>query len=83
VTVASVDIGSGKRDVIEAALDLDEAKQADDGGKLEADGDSSYFAVMNRDHLHFSLAPQRDGLLPVNNPQRLIRRVQKKRLLHI
>ena len=83
VMVACVDIGAGERDVIEAAFDFDEAKQADDGGKLESERDRPYLAVVNRDHLHFSLAPQRNGLLPVNDLQRLIRGVQKKRLLHI
>src|SRR4030095_515934 len=69
VIVPGVDVIAGKRDVIEPALDLDETKQADHGRQLEAELDRPYLAVMFRDHLHFSLAPQRDGFLPVNDLQ--------------
>src|SRR5262245_11525097 len=54
VMVARIDVGPGERHVVEPALDLDEPEQADHGRELERERDSSYFAVMNRDHLHFS-----------------------------
>src|SRR5262245_44498464 len=82
VVVAGVDIGPGEGNVIEAALDPDETEQPDDRGQLEADGHRPYLAVVDRDHLDLSLAPERDRLLPVNDLQRLVRRVQKERLLH-
>ena len=83
VIVSRVDVRARERHVIEPALDLDEAEEADDGGQLETDRNRPYLALVMRDHLHFSLAPERNGLLPVNDLERLVRRVQKKRLLHI
>ena len=82
VLVACVDIRAGKRNVVEPALDFDESEEADDGGQLEADGHRPYLAVVDRDHLDLPLAPERNRLLPVNDLQRLVRRVQKERLLH-
>src|ERR1051325_342815 len=82
VIVARVDVGPGERHVIEAAFYLDEAEEADDGGQLEAERNRPYLALVVRDHLHFSLAPERNRLLPVNDLQWLVRRVQKERLLH-
>src|SRR5262245_22518432 len=82
VVVARVDICAGKRNVVEAALDFDEPEEADDGGQLEADRHCPYLAVMDRDHLNLPLAPERNRLLPVNDLERLVRRVQKERLLH-
>src|SRR6188474_230944 len=76
VMVACVNVRAREGNVIEAAFDFDEAKQADDGRKLESERDRPHLAVVNRDHLHFSLAPQRNSLLPVNYLQRLIRGVQ-------
>ena len=82
VIVARVDVRAGERHVIEPAFDLDEAEEADDGGQLEADGHCPYLAVVDRDHLYLPLAPERNRLLPVNDLERLVRRVQKERLLH-
>src|SRR5688572_18366815 len=82
VVVASVDIRAGERHVIEAALDFDEPEEADHGGQLEAEGHCPYLAVVDRDHLYLPLAPERNRLLPVNDLQRLVRGVEKKRLLH-
>src|SRR5687768_12036311 len=82
VIVARVDVLARERNVIEPAFDLDEAEEADDGGQLEADGHCPYLAVMDRDHLYLPLAPERNRLLPVDDFQRLVRRVQEERLLH-
>jgi len=82
VVVARVDIRAGERDVIEPALDFDESEEADDGGQLEADGHRPYLAVVDRNHLDLPLAPERNRLLPVNDLERFVRRVQKERLLH-
>src|SRR5207244_9683174 len=57
--------------LVEPAFDFDEAEEADDGWQLEADGHRPYLAVMNRDHLHLPLAPERNRLLPVNDFERL------------
>ena len=37
---------------------------------------------MRRNDLDFALAPERDGLLPVHDLERLVGGVQKERLLH-
>src|SRR5262249_16901950 len=80
VVVAGVDVGARKRDVIEAALDLDVPEQADDRRQLETERDRPDFAVVDGDHLHLPLAPERDRLLPVDDLERLVRRVEEKRL---
>src|SRR5262245_29471870 len=82
VSVTRVDVFAGERDVVEAALDLDETEEADDRWQLETDGHRPYLAVVDRDHLDLPLAPERDRLAPVNDLERLVRRVQKERLLH-
>src|SRR5207253_4366226 len=80
--VARVDVGARERNVIESAFDLDEAQEADDGGQPEAERHRPNLAVVDRDHLYLPLAPERNRLLPVNDLERLIRRVQEKRLFH-
>src|SRR4051812_13093221 len=82
VVVARVDVRARERDVVETALDFDETEEADDRGQLEAEGHRPYLAVMNRDHLHLPLAPERHRLLPVDDLQRLVRSVEEERLLH-
>ena len=82
ITVARIDIGAGEGHVIEAAPDSDEPQQADDGWQFEAERHRSYLAVVDRDHLDFPLAPQRHRLLPVDNLEGFVRRVQQERLLH-
>ncbi|MNC92412.1 hypothetical protein D3C83_88380 [compost metagenome] len=77
MVVARVDVGARERHVIEAPLDLDIAEQADDRRQLEADRDGANLAVVHRDHLNLALAEKRDRLLPVDNLERLVRRVEK------
>src|SRR5262249_53543872 len=82
VIVARVDIRARKRYIIEASLDLDEPQQPDHRRQLEAESDGADLAVVDVDDLDLALAPQRDRLLPVDNLERLVRRVEKKSLLH-
>src|ERR1700737_3827227 len=79
--VARVNVRARKRHVVEPSLDLDVSEQADDRRQLEADRHTTNVAVIDRNHLDLPLAPKRDRLLPVDDLQRLVRRVQKKRLL--
>ena len=51
-------------------------------GQLEADRHRPDLAVVDRDDLHLPLAPERDRLLPVDDLERLVGRVQEERLLH-
>ena len=51
-------------------------------GSLKLTGHRPYLAVVDRDHLYLPLAPERNRLLPVDDLERLVRRVQKERLLH-
>src|SRR5688500_4770741 len=83
VFVSSVDVGAGERHVVETALDADAAEQTDNRREFEGEAYASNLPVfVDRDHLHFSLAPQRHRFTPVNDLQWLVRRVQKERLLH-
>ena len=83
VVVARVDVRAGEGNVVESAFDFDVAKQSDDGGQFEADGDAVDLPVVHRDNLDLSLAPQRHRLLPVDDLEGLVRRVQEKRLFHV
>jgi len=82
VIIAGIDIGAGKRHVVESPLDLDVSKQANDGRELEADGNCPNLSVVHRDNLDLALAPKGDRLLPVDNFEGLVGRVEKKRLFH-
>src|SRR6187455_1846275 len=83
VTVARINVHARERHVVEFALDTYEAEEADDGGELEADARTPHLAVVDREHLHLLLAPERNRLLPVDHLQWFVRSVQKERLLHI
>ena len=52
-------------------------------GQLETERNRPDFPVVHRDDLDLALAPERDRLLPVDNLERLVRRVQEKRLFHV
>ena len=78
--VARVDVRARERHVVEPPLDLDVAEQADDRRQLEAEGDRADLAVVDRDDLDLPLAPKRHRFLPVDDLERLVRRVQEKRL---
>ena len=82
MAVARVDVRPRKGHVIEAALDLDVTKQPDDGWELETERNGADLPVVHRDDLDLPLAPERDGLLPVDDLERLVRRVEKQRLFH-
>src|SRR6185503_19607517 len=51
VIVTGVDVGPGKRHVVEATLDLDVPQKADDGRQLEAERDGPDLPVVDRDDL--------------------------------
>src|SRR5262245_35065515 len=82
VVVARVNVRARERHVVETPLDLDVAEQPDDGRQLEADGNGANLPVVNRDDLDLPLAQKRYRLLPVDDLEGLVRRVQEKRLLH-
>ena len=80
---SGVDIGAGERNVIDRPLDPDVPEQPDDRGQTEAELDRPDFpVVVLRDNLNLPLAHQRHRLLPVDDLEGLVRRVQKERLLH-
>src|SRR5688572_31327772 len=83
MVVPGVDIGPRKRHVVDVALDLDVAQQADDRRQLEAEGWGPNFAFIRRNNLDLPLAPKRDSFLPVDDLEGFVRGVQKERLLHI
>src|SRR5215471_20343334 len=82
VPVACVDVGARKGNVIESPLDPDVTQQANDRGKLEAERNSSDLSVVHRDDLNLALAPERNGLLPMDNLEGFVRRVEEQRLFH-
>jgi len=82
MVVPGVDVGARKWDVIDVALNLDVAQQANDRWQLETEGHGPHFAVVHRDDLDLPLAPERHRFLPVDDLQRLVRGVQQERLLH-
>ena len=61
----------------------DVPEQANDRRQTEAELDRPDFpVVVLRDNLNLPLAPQRHRLLPVDDLEGLVRRVQEERLLH-
>src|SRR5829696_5552060 len=80
--VACVDVRPGERDIVDLPLDLDVAEQTDDRGELEAKGYGPDLPVVHRNNFDLPLAPKGHRLLPVDDLQRLVRRVEKERLLH-
>src|SRR5262252_1140378 len=82
VPVARVDVRARKGNVIESSLDPDVTQQSNDRGKLEAERNSSDLSVVHRDDLNLALAPERDGLLPMDNLEGFVRRVEEQRLFH-
>ena len=77
MVVAGIDIGARERHVVEAPLDSDITQQADDRRQLEADGDARGFRGRRRRSPRPSPGTKRDGLLPVDDLQRLVRRVEE------
>ena len=73
---------AGTRKEFDVPLDLDVPQQADDRRQLEAEGNGPDFPVVHRDNLDLPLAPKRDRFLPVDDLERLVRRVQQQRLFH-
>ena len=51
-------------------------------GSLKLNETDRTLAVVDGDDLDLPLAPERDRLLPVDDLQRLVRGVEKERLLH-
>jgi hypothetical protein len=82
VLVARVDVRATERHVVDPPLDPDVPEEADDRRQPKRDRDRSHLPVVGRDDLDFPLAEQRDGLLPVDDLERLVGRVQEERLLH-
>ena len=80
--VARIDVGAGERHVVESSLDPYVAKQPDDRRQLEADRNGPNLPVVHGDNLNLALAPKGDSLLPVDNLEGLIGRVEEKRLFH-
>ena len=82
VLVAGVDVGAREGNVVKPLLYAYIAQQADDRRQLERDRNRAHFAVVDRDDLDLSLAPEGDCLLPVDDLEGLVCRVQEERLLH-
>ena len=80
--VARVDVRAREGHVVDAAFDPDEPQQAYHRRQLEADRDGVHLAVVDRDHLDLPLAEQGECLAPVDDLQRLVGRIEQKRLLH-
>ena len=83
VVVPRVDIRPGKGNVVKSAPDLDVTKQADDGRQPDAERDRLGSSRRRPRSLHFPLAKQGNGLLPVDDLEWLVRPVEEERLLHI
>src|SRR5258708_25580502 len=82
VLVPRVDVRAREGDVVDLPLDLDVAEQPDDRRELEAERDRPDLPVVHGDDFDLPLAPEGDGLLPVDDLERLVRGVEKERLLH-
>src|SRR5258708_10585565 len=82
VIVPGVDVGQGEGDVGEGTFHPDVTEQAKHRRELDPYRDAADLPVVDGDDLHLALEEHGDGLLPRNDPQGLVGRVEHQGLFH-
>src|SRR5258708_2296550 len=82
VIVPGVDVGPGEGDVGEGTFHPDVTEQAKHRRELDPYRDAADLPVVDGDDLHLALEEHGDGLLPRNDPQGLVGRVEHQGLFH-
>ena len=82
MVVAGVDVGAGERHVGEGTFHPDVTEQAKHRRQLHPDRDAADLPIVDGDDLDLALEEEGHGLLPGNDPQRLVGRVEDEGLFH-
>jgi hypothetical protein len=83
ILISGKDVASGKFHHPLLASDFNHLQESQHGRKLEGDRDASDLTIIDLQNLDFTLEEKQDRLLPRNNPQRLVGRVEKQGQLHV
>jgi hypothetical protein len=82
VAVARKNVDAGELDGPVAVFQSHELEQPHHGGKLKRDGDTVDFTIIHLEDFDLTLPKERDGLLPMEHPKRLVRGVEEQRHFH-
>jgi hypothetical protein len=82
IAISSKDIDAGKFDRPVAILEPDQLEEPHYRGKLNGDRYSVDLSVVDLEDFNFALPEERDRLLPMNNPQGFVRRIEQEGHFH-
>ena len=82
ITISCEDIDTGEFDRPMNILEPDQLEEPHDGGKLDGDRNCVNLSVVDFEDFNFALPKKRDRLLPMDDPQGLVRCVEQKGHLH-
>jgi len=82
IAISRKDIDAGEFDRPVNILEPDQLEEPHDGGKLYGDRYRMDLSVVDLEDFNFALPEKRDRLLPIDDPQRFVRRVEQKSHFH-
>ncbi len=82
IAIARKNIDAGEFDRAVDILKADQLEESHDGGKFNGDRHRVDLSVVDLEDFNFTLPEQRDRLLPIDDPQGFIRRVEQKGHFH-
>lgn len=82
IPISRKDIDTGKLDCPVNILEPNQLEQPHDRGKLKRDGYRVDLSVVDLEDFNFALPEERDRLLPMDDPQGFVRRVEQKGHFH-
>lgn len=82
IAIPGKDIDAGEFDRPVAILQTNQLEEPHDGGKLKGDRHSMDLSVVDLEDFNFALPEERDRLLPIDDPQGFVRRVEQEGHFH-
>ena len=82
IAISREDIDAGEFDCPVDILEPDQLEEPHDGGKLNGDRHRVDLSVVDLEDFNFTLPEERDRLLPMDDPQGFVRRVEQKGHFH-
>ena len=82
IAISREDIDAGEFDRPVAILETNQLEEPHDGGKLKGDRHSVDLSVVDLEDFNFALPEERDRLLPIDDPQGFVRRVEQEGHFH-
>ena len=82
IAISRKDIDAGEFDGPVSILEPNQFEKPHDGGELNGDRDRVDLSVVDLKDFNFTLPEERDCLLPIDNPQRFVRRIEQKGHFH-